>query len=155
MDNADFRVPFATETVLWLSGVLSRHLYLTDFVMIASSVTGRRRMWEHQRNHKTSTCPHCNTTMIKSCLKRHKQSCKAKEENLDETWYSCDQCDYKTNRNDNLKRHMKAHSKSKIYCEECGHQCLSEKKLEKHKEKAHRLQKVMIEYWYDIDMILI
>ena len=108
------------------------------------SVTGMKPFEAHMRKHKRTTCPHCQITLSPISLKRHLQSCKANEEEVDVPQYLCDQCDYKTDRSGNLERHKKKHSKSKLYCEECGHQCTSEKKLEKHKEKAHKPQKVSI-----------
>lgn len=48
--------------------------------------------------------------------------------------YSCEKCEYQTDRSENLNRHKKTHSKERIQCD-CG-KLLSEGALWRHKKNA-------------------
>lgn len=53
--------------------------------------------------------------------------------------FSCEFCEYKTNRIDNLNRHSEAHSKKKIQCG-CG-KLVSPSALWRHKKNSCKLKK--------------
>ena len=74
---------------------------------------GNRRMKDHKRKHQSATCPKCNKTYgNKSSLWTHKQQCIYFET---ARTYDCDQCSYKSFRNDALKSHKEVnHSNERL-----------------------------------------
>ena len=56
----------------------------------------------HKKMHTTSTCEICWKTMTRNKISRHKIECSGKT-------FSCEECDFFSNRKDKLKLHMKKH----------------------------------------------
>lgn len=102
----------------------------------------------HMIPQKRFECHLCvYTTDIKWPLKHHINSKHCSDEQT--TWFSCQQCTFKTKRCNNLKSHMLAkHSiENKVKCEECPFSAVSSKILEQHINDKHTPDDVAI--WYD------
>ena len=51
--------------------------------------------------------------------------------------FKCNICDYRVDRSDSLKRHMRLHTGNMFKCDECGMQYNSKHNLVTHQKKKH------------------
>ena len=57
----------------------------------------------------------------------------------EESWYPCNQCDYKATREEHLKKHKEyKHEGVRYPCDKCDYKGITEGKLKVHKESKHQ-----------------
>ena len=57
--------------------------------------------------------------------------------------FQCDHCDYSTNRNANLKKHMQMHEGKKVMCDQCPFSTTNKENLEGHIQRVHGKREVL------------
>ena len=80
-----------------------------------------------------SQCPDCGKDFLdKYTMTRHYKTIHQTKR------YSCDQCDYKSSRNDHLNEHIKTKHEGKRYpCSQCDYQATQTTRLKQHVQSVH------------------
>ena len=99
-------------------------------------IVGKVKLLNHINNtHKSESCPNCNKTMNKKSLTRHKKSCIGTEQT---NMFSCESCEYKSNRKDLLEKHIERyHKKVILECDKCDYKTERLDYLNNHKYYMH------------------
>ena len=75
---------------------------------------------DHERSHKNRLCENCNKVVKVTSFYKHIQKCL-----YDAPRFNCELCEFRTYRKENVKRHMKVHSKSPkekpYHCDKCAY----------------------------------
>ena len=75
---------------------------------------------DHERSHINRLCENCNKVVKVTSFYKHIQKCL-----YDAPRFNCELCEFRTYRKENVKRHMKVHSKSPkekpYHCDKCAY----------------------------------
>ena len=98
---------------------------------------GSKLLYNHMRQHRTKPCKLCWKMISENSLPSHVKNCGGSLEGM----LKCNECDYQTNRKQDLQRHDLKHNTVKedstVACKECKKTFSKEKYLDQHIQVSH------------------